>query len=122
MPRQPIYRSKPLDSTTIDRATRRISLRTVGLFAGIGGIELGLVRQKHSTVLLSEVDSTAQAVLRRGFPSVPVIGDIRTIRELPECDLIGAGFPCQDLSQCGKTAGIQGRNSSLVTEVFRLIE
>ena len=104
------------------RATARISLRTAGIFAGIGGLELGLRRQGHSTRLLSEIDATAQAVLRKQFKGVPILGDVRAIQELPECDLIAAGFPCQDLSQCGKTNGISGRHSSLVREVFRLVE
>ncbi len=105
-----------------ERATARISLRTAGIFAGIGGLELGLRRQGHSTRLLSEIDATAQAVLRKQFKGVPILGDVRAIQELPECDLIAAGFPCQDLSQCGKTNGISGRHSSLVREVFRLVE
>lgn len=97
-------------------------LRTVGLFAGIGGIERGLERHGHKAILLSEIDADAQSVLRRRFPESVIVGDVRLIRTLPDCDLVSAGFPCQDLSQCGKTAGIVGRNSSLVGEVFRLVE
>ena len=44
------------------------------------------------------------------------------MRRLPECDLVAAGFPCQDLSQAGRTAGIGGRNSGLVKRVFELLE
>lgn len=98
------------------------SLRTVGLFAGIGGVERGLQRHGHTTVLLSEIDPAAQVVLRSHFPNSRIVGDIRGLYRLPPCDLVAAGFPCQDLSQCGKTQGIQGANSSLVQEVFRLVE
>lgn len=97
-------------------------LRTTGLFAGIGGLERGLQRHGHHTVLLSEIDPIAQAVLRARFPEVRLTGDVRALKRLPPCDLIAAGFPCQDLSQCGKRDGIDGRHSSLVREVFRLIE
>ena len=97
------------------------SLRTVGLFAGIGGIELGLSRSGHDPRLLCEIDPAASSVLKAKFPDVPVVGDIRQLGELPDCDVVSAGFPCQDLSQCGKTNGIQGERSSLVREVFRLI-
>ena len=100
----------------------RQSLRIAGCFAGIGGIELGLKRHGHDSVILSEIEPTAQAVLKARFPEVPLAGDIRAIKRLPECDLISAGFPCQDLSQCGRTAGVDGADSSLVNEVFRLIE
>lgn len=98
------------------------SLRVVGLFAGIGGIELGFHSAGHTTELLCEIEPSAQAVLHARFPGVPVVGDICELDRLPEADLVCAGFPCQDLSQAGKTAGIGGRNSGLVTEVFRLLE
>ncbi|MGL4464000.1 MAG: DNA cytosine methyltransferase [Planctomycetia bacterium] len=97
-------------------------LRVAGLFAGIGGLELGLSRSGHSAVLLSEIAPPAQAVLRKRFPSVPLVGDVRRIATLVDCDLVAAGFPCQDLSQCGRTQGIDGEQSSLVREVFRLVE
>lgn len=95
--------------------------KTVGLFAGIGGIELGLHQAGFETVLLSEVDTSARAVLVERFPGVELRGDIRTLDELPPAELVAGGFPCQDLSQAGRTAGIGGRNSGLVGEVFRLL-
>ena len=54
---------------------------------------------------------------------MPNEGDIRELRALPKnVDLVTAGFPCQDLSQAGKTAGIDGHRSSLVGQVFRLLD
>lgn len=98
-------------------------MRFAGLFAGIGGFELGLARAGHETVLLCESWAPAGAVLRDRFPGVPVHGDIRELADLPaEVDAICAGFPCQDLSQAGRTAGIGGSRSSLIGEVFRLLE
>lgn len=94
----------------------------MGLFAGIGGIEAGLHRAGHSSELLCEIDDGAAAVLRARFRSTPLARDIRTLDTLPACDLVAAGFPCQDLSQAGRTAGIEGRNSGLVKRVFELIE
>lgn len=96
-------------------------LRIVGVFAGIGGIERGLSKFGHSARLLVEIDPAAQAVLRKRFPDTELAGDVQAIKTLPDCDLICAGFPCQDLSQCGKTEGITGKRSSLIGEVFRLV-
>jgi DNA (cytosine-5)-methyltransferase 1 len=96
-------------------------LRTVGLFAGIGGIELGLHQAGFATELLCELDESAQAVLRARFPDIPIVADVRQLDALPEADLVAAGFPCQDLSQAGRTAGIAGARSGLVEEVFRLL-
>jgi len=94
-----------------------------GLFAGIGGIELGLARSGHQTSLLCEIDEAACAVLDDRFPEIPKHGDVTTLEHLPEgTTMLTAGFPCQDLSQAGKTKGIRGARSGLVGEVFRLIE
>src|SRR4051794_13715391 len=90
---------------------RSTPLRVAGLFAGIGGIELGLHRAGHSTTLLCEIDEAADAVLVEWFPGVPLVRDVRKLKALPDVDLVAAGFPCQDLSQAGRTAGIRGNNS-----------
>ena len=94
-----------------------------GLFAGIGGLERGLARGGHQTVLLCENDPSASAVLGHRFSDVKLHDDVCTLKSLPKkTTLVVAGFPCQDLSQAGKTAGIEGARSGLVGEVVRLIE
>jgi DNA (cytosine-5)-methyltransferase 1 len=105
------------------RAATERSMRVAGLFAGIGGLELGLSRAGHEAALLCEIDPVARAVLDAQFPAVPKHDDVTTLSRLPKgTDLVAAGFPCQDLSQAGKTAGITGARSGLVGEVFRLLE
>lgn len=93
-----------------------------GLFAGIGGIERGLHVAGHSTRLLCENDAAASRVLTARFPGIPLHEDVSTLTRLPSAvTLVAAGFPCQDLSQAGRTAGIGGGRSGLVAEVFRLV-
>jgi DNA (cytosine-5)-methyltransferase 1 len=92
-----------------------------GLFAGIGGIERGLARAGFQTTLLCEIDPGAVAVLERRLPGVPVKRDIRKLRSLPKVDVVTAGFPCQDLSQAGRTVGISGMQSGLVDHALRLV-
>jgi DNA (cytosine-5)-methyltransferase 1 len=97
-------------------------LRIAGLFAGIGGFELGLHRSGHRTELLCDILPTAQAVLEARFPDTEYRSDITQLRSLPaSIDGICAGFPCQDLSQAGRTAGLDGEKSGLIGEVFRLL-
>ena len=69
------------------------SLRVVGLFAGIGGIELGLHAAGHQTELLCEVMPAAKAVLEERFPGVPLVADVRDIRELPEAEVVVRWVP-----------------------------
>lgn len=102
------------------------SWKVAGLFAGIGGVELGLERalgNQIETLTFCEWWEPAQAVLRARFEGVPIDTDVRNMRRLPDgTNLVTAGFPCTDLSQAGRTAGIAGENSGLVVNVFRLLE
>jgi DNA (cytosine-5)-methyltransferase 1 len=98
-------------------------MKVGALFAGIGGLELGLHEAGHQTIMTCEISAPAVAVLADRFTDVPNWSDVRTIRSLPEeIDLLTAGFPCQDLSQAGMTAGIAGQRSGLVDNVFRLLD
>lgn len=100
-------------------------MKMVGLFAGIGGIEEGFRRalgDSVDTALLCENWSPAQAVLRDRFPDVEQWSDVGNLPALPaDTTILSAGFPCTDLSQAGRTAGIEGTQSRLVSHVFRLL-
>jgi DNA (cytosine-5)-methyltransferase 1 len=94
-------------------------MTAVGLFAGIGGVEEGLRRSGAAEAgLLVDNWSAAQDVLRVRFPDAKLEGDVSGLDSLPKVDLLAAGFPCTDLSQAGRIAGITG----LVSWVFRLLE
>ncbi len=96
-------------------------MKVASLFSGIGGMELGLAKSGHATSLLVEIDPAANAVLSARFPGIERAADVRDSTTLPAgTEILAAGFPCQDLSQAGQTAGIQGSRSGLVGEVFRL--
>lgn len=100
-------------------------LKMAGLFAGIGGIELGFKEALGAgveTELLCEWWEPAKAVLAARFPEVEVHPDVRELDALPTgLDVLAAGFPCTDLSQAGRTAGIGGTQSSLVSHVFEVL-
>jgi DNA (cytosine-5)-methyltransferase 1 len=97
-------------------------MRVAGLFAGIGGIELGLSRAGWSAEMLCELDAGAREILGREFDGVPLAEDVTKLRDLPATELVTAGFPCQNLSLVGNNQGIFGSQSGLVSEVFRLLE
>jgi len=93
----------------------------VSLFSGIGGFELGFARAGYTPLLFCEIDPAAKAVLSAAWPDVTLVDDVQLLPELPACDVITAGFPCQDLSQAGRKAGIFGERSNLVSHLFRLL-
>lgn len=99
------------------------SLQTAGLFAGIGGLDIGLEQAGHQVRVIAEWDVTAQAVLKAHFPTSDLLSDVSGIRRLPRgIELVTGGFPCQDISQAGRRQGLEGSRSGLVWEFFRLIE
>lgn len=98
-------------------------MKVAGLFAGIGGLERGLAAGGHETAFLCEIWEPARAVLADKIANVTIAPDVRELASLPsEIDLLAGGFPCQDLSQAGRGAGIGGARSGLVGEVFRLLD
>lgn len=96
-------------------------MKTIGLFAGIGGIESGFHSHKANTIMLCEIMPEAQSVLSSQFSSVKIESDVCALTHIPKTDILCAGFPCQNISIAGDKKGMQGAQSSLVTEIFRLI-
>lgn len=96
-----------------------MSLNVLSLFAGIGGLELGLERAGMKTVGQVEIDEYCRRVLAKHWPDVPRHDDVRTAadwwlsEERPTVDIICGGFPCQDISNAGARRGITGPKSSL---------
>ena len=97
-------------------------MNTVGLFAGIGGIEHGLTEAGMTTVQLCEIMPEAKCVLQHHYPNIQIDEDVTKLTDLVPADLLAGGFPCQNLSIAGNKQGITGEQSSLVNEIFRLIE
>lgn len=98
-------------------------MNVAGLFSGIGGLELPFETHDVPTALLCDAWEASRSVLQARFPGTPMSDDIRSLAALPEdVTVVTAGFPCTDLSQAGRTAGIRGKESGLVAHVFRLLE
>ncbi len=100
-----------------------MSFRVLDLFSGIGGFSLGLERTGgFETVAFCEIEPRAAAVLQHHWPSVPVHGDVTTrLLVAGEADVIVGGFPCQDISIAGGSAGLAGARSGLWRELVRAI-
>lgn len=94
----------------------------VELFAGIGGFSLGFERAGMNCVGHVEIDPYAQKVLKKHWPDVPLMEDVRNVKgdEFGKIDLLCGGFPCQDLSIAGKQKGITGSRSGLYDEIIRI--
>ena len=100
----------------------------LSLFAGVGGFDLALTRLGMRCVGQVELDPAAQRVLARHFPEAARHDDIHTTiawwhaTPRPPVDLICAGWPCQDLSQAGRRAGLAGPRSGLFFELAAVVD
>ncbi len=91
----------------------------LSLFAGIGGLDLGLERAGWRCVGQVEIDPWRRQRLARHWPEVPRHENVATVipwleqLQGPEPDLVCGGFPCQDVSDAGPRAGLAGLKSGL---------
>ena len=97
-------------------------LRVGSLCTGIGGLELGLTLAGVNTepVFVSDIDPGANAWLKANMPNTPNLGDFTELDELPEVDILTAGFPCQPVSIVGLRAGINDERW-LFDDITRLV-
>jgi len=102
-------------------------MKHLDLFSGIGGFALACKRLDIETIGFVEIDSYCQKVLAKNFPDIPIIGDIKDVKEDTferPVDLITGGFPCQDISiahSTSKPQGLSGERSGLWNEYKRLV-
>ena len=101
-------------------------MRVGSLFSGIGGMEYGLERSGLSTSCewMIEMDEYCCSVLEKNFPNTLVLNskveDINPL-DLPEIDILTAGFPCQPVSVAGSRKGVTDERW-LWDEVWRFID
>jgi DNA-methyltransferase (dcm) len=100
----------------------RIPVKFVSLFAGIGGLDLGLERAGHTCVGQVEIDDYATKVLEQHWPDVPRIRDVQDFHghEFGRFDMLVGGYPCQPFSTAGHRQGTNDERH-LWPEVHRII-
>jgi len=97
-------------------------MRYFSLFSGIGGFELGL-QEGFECVGYSEINEYALQIYRYHFPQHKNYGDATQIiaKNLPDFDLLVAGFPCQAFSIAGKRLGFHDTRGTLFFEIARIL-
>lgn len=100
--------------------------RCIELFAGAGGLALGLEQAGIESVLLNEIDKHACSTLRFNRPNWNVVeGDVAKINfenYRGKVDLVTGGFPCQAFSYAGKKLGFEDTRGTLFFEFARAIK
>ncbi|MCL2862652.1 MAG: DNA cytosine methyltransferase [Methanimicrococcus sp.] len=126
---------KPIDSRTkikkqlhsqvneIDTVKDNNKPRLISLFSGCGGLDLGFEKAGFERVWANDFDSDAQAVYTRNLGKIDG-RDILSVDEddIPEGDILTAGFPCQPFSNAGNRKGVHDSRGMLYKECLRIIE
>ena len=97
----------------------------IELFAGAGGLAIGLEKAGVKCLALNEIDHWACETLRHNRPDWNVIeADIRNVsfKELGEVDIVTGGFPCQAFSYAGKRLGLSDARGTLFYEFARIVQ
>lgn len=101
-------------------------MRVVSLFSGIGGFEEGLRLSKidYEIVFASEIDKYARKSYSSNFSDKHLYEDIKDINEfdIPEHDLLVAGFPCQSFSIAGSRKGFDDIRGTLFFDIIRILK
>jgi DNA (cytosine-5)-methyltransferase 1 len=100
--------------------------KTIELFAGCGGLAIGMEKAGFVSVLLNEIDKDACATLRKNRPTWQTIeGDIAHVSfsdYRDKIDIISGGFPCQSFSYAGKKLGFEDIRGTLFFEFARAVQ
>lgn len=101
-----------------------MKLTFVDLFAGVGMARMGMEQAGFACVYTCEIDKHKRREYEIIHGNIPEGRDIRDVRaiDIPRADVWCFGAPCQDFSIAGLRKGLGGDRSSLIGEVFRLIE
>ena len=105
------------------------TIKYIDLFAGLGGTRIGLTQAideagfKSECVFTSEIKPHAISVYKKNFPNEKIHGDITQIKisEIPDFDILLAGFPCQPFSFAGNRKGFADTRGTLFFEIERIL-
>lgn len=106
------------------QAKKKTKINVVELFAGAGGLGLGLEHAGLNAKLLVEIDKNAVATLKKNRPAWDIIGDdIANVNfKGIDAEVLTGGFPCQSFSYAGKRLGFEDTRGTLFFEYARAVK
>jgi len=97
-------------------------MKTISLFAGCGGMDLGAVRSGARIIYANDIMPESRKCFDKYFPNTEfVLGDVSTITRFPSADLVFGGYPCQSFSMGGKRKPHNDGRSLLFKEFAKCI-
>lgn len=99
-------------------------MRVVSLFSGIGGLDKGFTDTGYQVVWANDFDKYAVQTYKANYSNQIVQGDINSIPygDIPDCDVIIGGFPCQPFSMMGEKRGFDDARGTLFFRIASIIQ
>ena len=118
--------SNELVDTIDNSATPYVDYNVLELFAGAGGLALGLEKAGLKCVALNEIDKWACQTLRENRPKWNILeGDVKSFnftKYRNKVEIVTGGFPCQSFSYAGKRLGFKDARGTLFYEFARVVK
>lgn len=98
-------------------------MKVVSLFSGIGGLDKGFVDAGYTVIWANDFDKYAAITYDANYDCKTTLGDITKIplEEIPPCDVLIGGFPCQPFSMMGEQKGFEDTRGTLFFRIAEII-
>ena len=98
-------------------------MKVVSFFSGIGGLDQGFIEAGYDVIWANDFDKYACQTYAANYNHTIVCGDINEIplEEIPDCDVIVGGFPCQPFSMMGEQKGFEDARGTLFFRIAEIV-
>lgn len=99
-------------------------MKVVSFFSGLGGLDKGFADTGYDIIWANDFDKYAVQTYKANFGEHIVLGDINEIplEEIPDCDILIGGFPCQPFSMMGQQKGFEDTRGTLFFRIAEVVD
>lgn len=107
----------------VDNSVKELTLSTISLFSGAGGLDLGLINAGFNIVFANDLLAPAVENYKHNIGEI-TFKDITQIYadDIPDADVVVGGFPCQPFSNAGNRLGTNDDRGNLYLDCIRIVE